>query len=69
MLDISIHLLIFSGPNSNGCWGVYLYLPSGLIIASDFEAGFYVLDPDYKRAAYLEGVITDAANNAQLSWC
>lgn len=57
----------FSGPNSNGCWGVYPYLPSGLIIASDIEAGFYVLDPDYKRAAYLEGIITDAANNAQLS--
>lgn len=57
----------FSGPNSNGCWGVYPYLPSGLIIASDIEAGFYVLNPDYKRAAYLEGVITDASNNAQLS--
>lgn len=57
----------FSGPNSNGCWGVYPYLPSGLIIASDIEAGFYVLDPDYKRAAYLEGVITDASNNTQLS--
>ena len=30
----------FSGPGSNGCWGVYPYLPSGLIIASDIENGF-----------------------------
>ena len=57
----------FSGPGSNGCWGVYPYLPSGLIIASDIENGFFVLDPDYKRAAYLEGTITDASSNTFLS--
>ncbi|MDG1440550.1 MAG: choice-of-anchor B family protein, partial [Flavobacteriales bacterium] len=57
----------YSGPNSNGCWGVYPYLPSGLIIASDIEEGLYVLNPDYKRAAYLEGVITDAATNSPIS--
>ena len=57
----------FSGPGSNGCWGVYPYLPSGIIIASDIENGFFVLDPDYKRAAYLEGTITDASTNTSLS--
>ena len=57
----------FSGPGSNGCWGVYPYLPSGLIIASDIENGFFVLNPDYKRAAYLEGIITDASSNTFLS--
>jgi choice-of-anchor B domain-containing protein len=57
----------FSGPGSNGCWGVYPYLPSGIIIASDIENGFFVLDPDYKRAAYLEGTITDASSNTSLS--
>jgi choice-of-anchor B domain-containing protein len=57
----------YSGPNSNGCWGVYPYLPSGLIIASDIEEGLYVLNPDYKRAAYLEGEITDAATNSPIS--
>ncbi|MBL6593961.1 MAG: choice-of-anchor B family protein [Flavobacteriales bacterium] len=57
----------FSGPGSNGCWGVYPYLPSGIIIASDIENGFFVLDPDYKRAAYLEGIITDASSNTSLS--
>ncbi|MAE15486.1 MAG: hypothetical protein CL821_07860 [Crocinitomicaceae bacterium] len=57
----------FSGPGSNGCWGVYPYLPSGLIIASDIENGFYVLNPDYKRAAYLEGFIMDATSNSPIS--
>ena len=57
----------FSGPGSNGCWGVYPYLPSGLIIASDIENGFFVLNPDYKRASYLEGIITDASSNTFLS--
>ncbi|MDC3134150.1 choice-of-anchor B family protein [Bacteroidota bacterium] len=57
----------FTGPNSNGCWGVYPYLPSGLIIASDIENGFYVLNPDYKRAAYLEGFIMDATSNSPVS--
>ncbi len=57
----------FTGPNSNGCWGVYPYLPSGLIIASDIENGFYVLNPDYKRAAYIEGFIMDATSNSPVS--
>ena len=57
----------FTGPNSNGCWGVYPYLPSGLIIASDIENGFYVLNPDHKRAAYLEGFIMDATSNSPVS--
>jgi len=57
----------FYGPGSYGCWGVYPFLPSGIIIASDIENGFFVLDPDYKRAAYLEGIITDASSNTFLS--
>ena len=42
-----------------GCWGVYPYFPSGLIVASDMETGLYVLTPDYKRACYLEGKVTN----------
>ena len=44
-------------------WGVYPWLPSGLIIASDIEEGLYVLQPNYVRGAYLEGSIRDASNN------
>lgn len=49
-------------PNSDGfqgCWGVYPYLPSGTILASDMETGLYVLTPDYQRACYLKGTATD----------
>lgn len=49
----------FDGDGFHGCWGVYPYLPSGNIIASDIEYGLYVLTPEYKRACYLEGVISD----------
>lgn len=43
----------------HGCWGVYPYLPSGNIIASDIETGLHILGAEYKRAAYLEGNVTD----------
>lgn len=43
----------------SGCWGVYPYLPSGLILANDINTGLYVLRPSYVEAARLEGTITD----------
>ncbi len=43
----------------NGCWGVYPYLPSGRILATDIEEGLFILEPSYKRASYLEGRVTD----------
>lgn len=52
-----------SGGGFAGCWGVYPYLPSGLIIASDIELGLFVLQPQYVRGCYLEGLITDATTN------
>lgn len=48
----------FSG--FSGSWGAYPFLPSGLILASDIGNGLFVLEPTYKRAAYLEGMIVDA---------
>ena len=60
----------FDGPdgNFNGCWGAYPWLPSGLIIASNFSnsandnsGGFYILNPTYVRAAFLEGIVRDAS--------
>ena len=44
----------------NGAWGAFPYLPSGLTLVSDRSTGLYVVDVDYKRAARLEGTITDA---------
>lgn len=44
----------------NGCWGVYPFLPSGNILASDIEEGLFVLTPTFTRAAYLMGTVTDS---------
>jgi len=43
----------------NGAWGAYPFLPSGLTLVSDRSTGLYVVEVDYKRAARLEGTITD----------
>jgi choice-of-anchor B domain-containing protein len=49
-----------------GNWGVYPYLPSGHIIASDREEGLFILDPNYTRASYLTGTVFDTLNNQAL---
>lgn len=49
-----------SGGGYKGCWGVYPYLPSGNILASDIDEGLFVLTPTYKRASYLEGNVKDS---------
>lgn len=35
----------------NGVWGVYPYLPSGIILASDIQGGLYVLKDETQSAA------------------
>ncbi|NNC94142.1 MAG: choice-of-anchor B family protein [Chitinophagales bacterium] len=57
----------FSGAGFAGCWGVYPYLPSGNIIASDIEQGLFVLEPIYQRACFIEGNITDSITTAPLN--
>ena len=49
-----------------GCWGVYPYFNSGLIAASDINTGLHILQPNYQRACWLEGNITDTFTNAAL---
>ncbi len=46
-----------------GCWGVYPYLPSGIILASDFENGLFVLD-----GSSLLGVHEPAAGEGSFAW-
>lgn len=64
------------GGGSEGCWGVYHNFPSGNIIASNINVGgkgeLWVITPEYVRACYLEGKVTDASTgfpifNAQIS--
>jgi len=58
----------YGGPDGgfNGCWGAYPFLPSGLVLASDINSGLYVLAPNYQRACYLDGNITDSNNGNPL---
>jgi len=56
----------FSGNGFNGCWGVYPYLPSGTILATDIEEGLIVLSPNIQQACFLEGSISDATNSTPI---
>ena len=48
-----------SSSNENADWGVYPFLPSGNLVVSDMQRGLFVFAPNYVRASYLEGVVTD----------
>lgn len=56
-----------SGGNWDGNWGVYPFLPSHTIVASDITNGLFVLTPNYVRACYLEGIVTDSTTNIPLN--
>lgn len=55
-----------NGFGFNGAWGAYPFLPSGLILVSDQSDGLFVLEPNYVRACFLEGNITDASSGLGL---
>jgi choice-of-anchor B domain-containing protein len=42
-----------------GCWGVYPYFNSGIIVASDINTGLHVIQPNYLRACRIEGTVTE----------
>lgn len=48
----------------SGCWGAFPFTDNNLIYASDINNGLYIVEVDYKRAAYLEGKITDINGKA-----
>jgi choice-of-anchor B domain-containing protein len=50
-----------------GAWGADPYLPSGLILTGDMTNGLFVLSPNYQRACYLEGTVTDAHTGQPIS--
>lgn len=61
-----------SGGGFEGDWGVYPYLPSGTIVVSNIDEGLFVFSPNYVRACYLEGIVSDSAcgvmlNNAMIT--
>lgn len=50
----------------DGCWGATPFLPSGMILASDINSGLYVFQPNYQRACWLEGNVTDTLTGSAL---
>jgi choice-of-anchor B domain-containing protein len=56
-----------SGGGFNSVWGVWPYLPSGIIVASDIEGGLFIFDPQYTRAARIEGTVTNSNTGVPLS--
>lgn len=51
----------------DGAWGAYPFLPSGLVLVTDIGNGLFILQPNYVRAAWLEGKVTDGTSGAALN--
>jgi choice-of-anchor B domain-containing protein len=62
-----------AGSGFDGCWGVYPFLPSGNLIATNInEVGstnseWFVVTPTYQRACHLEGTVRSAVTLLPLS--
>lgn len=50
----------------DGAWGLYPFLPSRTVLVSDIGNGLYVLQPNFVRACWLEGIVTDSLSGALL---
>ena len=61
------------GDGMDGSWGAYPYLPSGLVLSTEINSGpngegqLLVLDPEYERAAFLEGLVKDSLTGNPIS--
>lgn len=53
--------------NTDGCWGVYPYLPSGNLIATDKLEGMFVLGFEENQGSYLEGNITELVSGTPIN--
>jgi len=59
----------YSGPNNElfGTWGAFPFFESDIILASDIENGLFVLQPNYTRATFFDGLVVDALTNNPIS--
>lgn len=62
-----------TGANFRGCWGATPFLSNDWILAADIENGLFVLQADYQRAGYIEGIVSNAQTadpifNARIEW-
>lgn len=56
-----------TGPTFGGCFGVYPYLPSGNLLATNMSGRLFILTPTYKRASYVEGQVLNGCNGKPLA--
>ncbi len=42
-----------------GCWGAFPFTGTNILYASDINNGLFIIEVDYKRACYLEGIVKD----------
>ncbi|MFN0014643.1 MAG: LVIVD repeat-containing protein, partial [Saprospiraceae bacterium] len=63
-----------TGPSFDGCWGVFPYLPSGNLLATNIPTTdgnvtgrLFILAPTYKRASYVEGLIINGCDGQPLA--
>ncbi len=68
LIEVARYDTYFGSPSTGfyGAWGAYPYLPSGLLLISDINTGLHVLQPNYQRAAWLEGLVTDSLSGTPL---
>ncbi|RME99517.1 MAG: choice-of-anchor B family protein [Bacteroidetes bacterium] len=59
----------FFGPSGGffGSWGAYPFFDSGLVLLTDITNGLFVLEPNYVRAAFLEGHVSDVTTDLPLA--
>lgn len=57
---------ILGGAGFNGAWSSDPYLPSGLVLIGDMEEGLFIVQPNYVRGCYLEGIVTDSVTGLTL---
>ena len=53
--------------NFDGCWGVYPFFASEIILATDRSEGLFILAPNYTQGCYLEGLVTDASTTSPIT--
>lgn len=58
---------LFTQPYFEGMWGVYPFLPSGLVLGTDVQEGLFVFSFNGTQASYLEGQVTDINTTFPLS--
>ncbi len=56
----------FAGNGFHGAWEVYPWLPSGNFVVSDIEEGLFVLRPELKEPARVNGTVIDGITKQPL---